>query len=77
MQEDYGPSISSANVPSKLSAKSEQRFRALVTASSDVLYRMSPDLRQMRELNEGAFCEPGRARSRLGTGIYSRRRSAA
>jgi PAS domain S-box-containing protein len=29
---------------------SEERFRALVTATSDVLYRMSPDWKEMRQL---------------------------
>ncbi len=35
--------------------ESEQRFRALVTASSDALYRMSPDWGEMRQLLSGAF----------------------
>lgn len=35
--------------------QSEERFRALVTASSDMLYQMSPDLRQMRELDKQGF----------------------
>ncbi len=30
--------------------RSEERYRALVTASSDVIYRMSPDWREMRHL---------------------------
>lgn len=34
---------------------SEERFRALVTASSDVLYRMSPDWSEMRQLRGGTF----------------------
>jgi signal transduction histidine kinase len=34
---------------------SEARFRALVLASSDVLYRMSPDWREMRNLSSGKF----------------------
>jgi PAS domain-containing protein len=39
--------------------ESEQRFRALVTASSDVLYQMSPDLRQIRELDkQGVVADP-------------------
>jgi PAS domain S-box-containing protein len=34
----------------------EERFRAFVSASSDVLYRMSPDWREMRQLRgEGSF----------------------
>ena len=35
--------------------KSEARFRALVTASSYSIYRMSPDWREMRELKGGGF----------------------
>ena len=31
--------------------ESEERFRAMVTASSDVVYRMSPDYREMRPLD--------------------------
>jgi two-component sensor histidine kinase/PAS domain-containing protein len=31
--------------------ESEQRFRALVTASSDVVYRMSPDWQEMQQLD--------------------------
>jgi PAS domain S-box-containing protein len=34
---------------------SEERFRALVTASSDVLYRMSADWSEMRQLQSGGF----------------------
>jgi PAS domain S-box-containing protein len=34
---------------------SEERLRALVSASSDVLYRMSPDWKEMRQLHGGAF----------------------
>jgi PAS domain S-box-containing protein len=34
---------------------SEARFRALVNASSDVLYRMSPDWAEMRQLGGGGF----------------------
>ena len=38
----------SAQVDARLAiAKSEERFRALVTATSDVVYRMSPDWREM------------------------------
>jgi signal transduction histidine kinase len=44
--------------------RSEQQHRALVTASSDVLYRMSPDWGEMRHLHGGAFiadkAEPSR-----------------
>lgn len=35
--------------------ESEQRFRALVTASSEVLYRMSPDWSEMRQLHGHGF----------------------
>ena len=35
--------------------KSEERFRALVTASSDVVYRMSPDWSEMRQLHGQNF----------------------
>ncbi len=34
---------------------SELRFRAFVTASADVVYRMSPDWREMRHLNDRNF----------------------
>jgi PAS domain S-box-containing protein len=37
--------------------KSEERFRALVTASSDVVYQMSPDWTEMRHLAGRAFIE--------------------
>jgi len=33
----------------------EQRFRAFVSATSDVIYRMSPDWREMRELQGRSF----------------------
>jgi len=35
--------------------ESEERFRALVTASSDAMYRMSPDWREMRYFRGGNF----------------------
>ena len=35
--------------------QSEERFRALVMASSDVVYRMSPDWREMRQLHGQNF----------------------
>jgi PAS domain S-box-containing protein len=35
--------------------ESEERFRALTTASSEVLYRMSPDWSEMRQLHSRAF----------------------
>ncbi len=34
---------------------SERRFRALVTATSEAIYRMSPDWREIRELDGGGF----------------------
>jgi PAS domain S-box-containing protein len=36
-------------------SKSESRYRALVTATSDVIYRMSPDWSVMHQLNGGSF----------------------
>ncbi len=35
--------------------ESERRFRALTTATSDVVYRMSPDWREMRQLDGRGF----------------------
>ena len=35
--------------------ESEKRFRALVNASSDVVYRMSPDWTDMRQLENRSF----------------------
>lgn len=35
--------------------ESEERFRALVTTTSDVVYRMSPDWSEMHELEGGGF----------------------
>jgi PAS domain S-box-containing protein len=37
--------------------ESEERFRALVNATSDAVYRMSPDWTEMRELAGGVFAE--------------------
>jgi PAS domain S-box-containing protein len=37
--------------------RSEERFRALVTATSDVVYRMGPDWSEMRELHGQNFIE--------------------
>ena len=43
--------------------RSEERFRALVTASSDVVYRMDPDWSEMRELDgRGFIADTGRPR---------------
>ena len=39
-------------------ADSEARFRALVTASSDVVFRMSADFRELRQLDGRMFMEP-------------------
>ena len=39
----------------KAAHESEARFRALVTASSDVVYRMSPDWSKMRQLDGRNF----------------------
>jgi signal transduction histidine kinase len=44
--------------------KSEERFRALVTASSEVMYRMSPDWSEMRQLRGGNFIADTEAPSR-------------
>src|SRR3954462_14804777 len=38
-------------------ADSEARFRALVTASSDVVFRMSADFRELRQLEGRMFVE--------------------
>lgn len=48
----------SENTPADISkglSDSEQRYRALVTATSDVVYRMSPDWSVMRQLEGGGF----------------------
>ncbi|MGH9528616.1 MAG: PAS domain-containing sensor histidine kinase [Terriglobales bacterium] len=43
--------------------RSEERFRALVTASSDMVYRMSPDWSEMRQLDgTGFIADTGRPR---------------
>lgn len=38
--------------------ESEQRYRALVTATSEMLYRFSPDWSEIRELQGGNFLSP-------------------
>src|ERR1700733_9277472 len=43
--------ISERKLAEELLRRSEERFRALVNASSDVVYRMSPDWSEMRELD--------------------------
>ncbi len=44
--------------------ESEKRFRALVAASSDVIYHMSPDWSEMRLLRSQSFLAPTEAPSR-------------
>jgi signal transduction histidine kinase/PAS domain-containing protein len=39
--------------------QSEQRFRALVNATADVVYRVSPDWRNLRQLDGKGFLEDG------------------
>jgi PAS domain S-box-containing protein len=53
--------------------ESEKRFRALVTASSDVVYRMSPDFGELRQLEGHLFMAASRAPNRnwLEEYIYS------
>ena len=49
--------ISERKQAEELLRRSEERFRALVNASSDVVYRMSPDWSEMRELGrKGLRC---------------------
>jgi PAS domain S-box-containing protein len=45
-------------------AESEKRFRALVTASSDVVYRMSADFSELRQLEGHLFVAASRAPNR-------------
>jgi PAS domain S-box-containing protein len=47
--------ISERKQAEELLRTSEERFRALVNASSDVVYRMSPDWSEMRELDGRRF----------------------
>ena len=47
--------ISERKRAESLLRRSEERFRALVTASSDVIYRMNPDWSEMRELDGRGF----------------------
>jgi PAS domain S-box-containing protein len=47
--------ISERKQAEELLRTSEERFRALVNASSDVVYRMSPDWSEMRELDGRGF----------------------
>src|SRR5579862_546670 len=47
----------------ELLRRSEERFRALVNASSDVVYRMSPDWSEMRQLDgRGFIADTGKPR---------------
>jgi two-component system sensor histidine kinase VicK len=47
--------IQNANQVESQLTESEERFRALVTATSDVIYRMNPDWSIMRQLSGGGF----------------------
>ena len=47
--------ISERKQGEELLRRSEERFRALVTASSDVVYRMNPDWSEMRHLDGRGF----------------------
>ena len=47
--------ISERTLAEELLRRSEERFRALVNASSDVVYRVSPDWSEMRELDGREF----------------------
>ena len=58
--------------------ESEERFRAFVTASSDVVYRMSPDWSEMRELRGREFVADTDAPSRgVAREVHPPGRSAA
>ena len=55
--------ISERKQAEELLRQSEERFRALVNASSDVVYRMSPDWSEMRELDgRGFIADTGKPR---------------
>jgi len=56
---------------------SEERFRAFVTASSEVVYRMSPDWKEMRNLHGRDFIPDTEEPSRSWLEIYLSRGSAA
>jgi PAS domain S-box-containing protein len=56
--------ISERKLAEELLHRSEERFRALVNASSDVVYRMSPDWSQMLEFDgRGFLADTGRPRN--------------
>lgn len=50
-----GYDVTETHLAQRALAASEERFRAFVTASSDVVYRMSPDWKQMRQLDGRGF----------------------
>ena len=55
--------ISERKQAEDLLRRSEERFRALVNASSDVVYRMSPDWSEMRQLDgKGFIADTGKPR---------------
>ena len=55
--------ISGRKQAEELLRRSEERFRALVNASSDVVYRMSPDWSEMRQLDgRGFIADTGKPR---------------
>ncbi|MGA9510727.1 MAG: PAS domain S-box protein [Candidatus Sulfotelmatobacter sp.] len=55
--------ISERKQAEELLRRSEERFRALVNASSDVVYRMNPDCSEMRELDgKGFMADTGKPR---------------
>jgi PAS domain S-box-containing protein len=54
--------ISERKQAEELLHRSEERFRALVNASSDVVYRMSADWSEMHELDGRGLADTGRSR---------------
>ena len=54
--------ISERKQAEELLHRSEERFRALVNASSDVVYRMSADWSEMHELDGGGLADTGKSR---------------